>query len=786
MVKAFETLLRMSRTIFLLALSTLPGTATVWAGANDWTNVGPQGGSFSLLAVDPQNPGVMYTVTGTGVFKSKDGGASWNNAGLNGFGVSSLNIDPQQPAILYAAAANAPPQGGFTNKIYKSIDGGASWNESVSGLPDCCVGTLAIDPLNTGTLYAFISNSGLFKSTNAGASWSMIYVPPSDRAFSDIAIDPKTPGTLYAVAPGPDDVQTAVYKSVDGGTSWSDADVGLAIPSGRLTIDPASPATIYIVAGPLLYKTTNGAASWHEMNSGLPIQSLSMESFGTSGVVIDPRDSNTLYVLFADLSAGGRPSVIFKSIDGGASWSDYGLQSDLKALVIDPQSSSTIYAATSGGMYRSTDGGLSFTQYSRARALPVTSVALDLQRSGTVFAGGAGSFGAVIFQSTDSGMSWLTPATDLSYNSVETLAIDPHNSNIVYAGTGIAGCSPPTNKGIFESVDGGKSWIDTKSGIGCLSAIVIDPRTAGTVYAGSWFTGGVNKSTDGGRSWNAVSSGLPLDTSFGPRTTALAIDPQNTGTLYSGGNAVLKTTDGGANWAGADSGIPITPYPNVTALAVDPQTSGTVYAATANQISGGGLWKSTDGGANWRIVFPAAVYALAINPQNPATIYAGADDGLERSTDGGQNWTLIPGGPGRATVLALDPQDPNTVYAGGQGGLFAISFAPVLLSVSGDGMGQGAIQHADTYQLVSPANPAVAGEALVIYCTGLIYGSGINPQISIGGQMADVLWFGDTPGYAGLNQVNVRMPGAVAPGPAVPVRMAYAGQPSNEVTLSVQ
>jgi hypothetical protein len=60
-------------------------------------------------------------------------------------------------------------------------------------------------------------------------------------------------------------------------------------------------------------------------------------------------------------------------------------------------------------------------------------------------------------------------------------------------------------------------------------------------------------------------------------------------------------------------------------------------------------------------------------------IYAGVDNGLARSTDGGENWTMMPPGPGLVSVLALDPQDPNTVYAGGPGGLFAIRFAPVAM-----------------------------------------------------------------------------------------------------------
>jgi hypothetical protein len=111
--------------------------------------------------------------------------------------------------------------------------------------------------------------------------------------------------------------------------------------------------------------------------------------------------------------------------------------------------------------------------------------------------------------------------------------------------------------------------------------------------------------------------------------------------------------------------------------------------------------------------------------------------------------------------------------------------APVLFALSGDGLGQGAIWHAATGQIASAGNPAVAGEALSMYTTTLVDDGGIPPRVSVGGKLADVLYFGAS-GYTGYHQVNFRVPGGVAPAPAAPVRLTYLDRSSNAVTIGVK
>jgi hypothetical protein len=158
------------KSVILTVLLTVFGTSVpeLCARSNQWTSIGPFGGWIQSFAIDPQNPRTLYAGTGSGIFKSTDGGTNWNSINST-FSVLSLAIDPRMPDTLYAGSYG----------VFKSIDGGLHWSLASSGLPTLNnrptpydlqygpfwdVRALVIDPQNS-DVYAGTAR-GLFKSTN--------------------------------------------------------------------------------------------------------------------------------------------------------------------------------------------------------------------------------------------------------------------------------------------------------------------------------------------------------------------------------------------------------------------------------------------------------------------------------------------------------------------------------------------------------------------------------------------------------------------------------------------
>jgi photosystem II stability/assembly factor-like uncharacterized protein len=211
-----------------------------------------------------------------------------------------------------------------------------------------------------------------------------------------------------------------------------------------------------------------------------------------------------------------------------------------------------------------------------------------------------------------------------------------------------------------------------------ITGLAVDPARTEIVYAATE-DAGVFKTTNGGGSWRPFNKGLEE-----LNEKVLAIDPQNPDTVYAGlvrtwtptTGGVFKTTDGGRSWRTMNAGLG--GARSVSALAIDPETPATVYAGTsldAETERGGGVFKSTNGGRSWMSMTSGLgrpdVEALAIDPSASETVYAGTDEGgVFKTTDGGRSWRFVSAGieSNWALALAIDPATPTTVYAGMNGG----------------------------------------------------------------------------------------------------------------------
>ncbi|MCX5888591.1 MAG: hypothetical protein NTY36_03970 [Deltaproteobacteria bacterium] len=255
------------------------------AKAATWTPVGPEGGNIAVLAVDPQNPSVIYAGTneGSGLFKSADGGAHWvvASTGLTNTAVISLAINQQKTSILYA--------GTYGGGLFKSNDGGAHWN--ASGLTGNKVNTIVIDPTLPTTMCVGIEKGGVFKSIDGGNIWTPTSL--ANANVSSLCADPQTPATLYA---GTGD--NTLHKSIDRGTTWQQiyAFNPTAGGVGAIAIDPQTPATLYVglhSRGDLipgkLYKSVDGGQTWIERVTGLAGR------VDIHALAIDPQNPAILY-----------------------------------------------------------------------------------------------------------------------------------------------------------------------------------------------------------------------------------------------------------------------------------------------------------------------------------------------------------------------------------------------------------------------------------------------------------------------------------------------------------
>ncbi len=455
--------------------------------------------------------------------------ASWRTLGVSVAyrEVTAVAVDPRQPRTIYA---------GTDAGVIKSLDGGGSWRlvNAAMGAHGrdrgyMQVAALVVDPRDSQTVYASTRCAGVFKSTDGGHTWS-----PANAGLElqcpwaySLALDPRAPQTVYAA-----DSARGVFKSLDGGARWRAANTGLSLSTVfSLAVDPRSPRIVYAAAGGLgLFKSSDGGAHWRSLPSGPKL---------VDEVALDP--SNPRNVLAVAAGYG-----VARSTDAGRTWVGASLGAPARGVDVVAISGKAAYA---------------------------------------------GTFGAGLFGSSDGGRSWreLGALAALGVRYVQALAIAPGHAAVVYAGSD--GRDAP---GLYESTDGGSSWQRLTDALNTgVDEIALDPENPATVYIGTLGgEGSVFRSTDGGTSWQPADSGLPrlrVKTDGGKWITqavgvnALAIDPARPTTLYAAayGRGVFRSTNSGKSWQPFNAGLTLL---DVRALGLD-ATGQTLYAGT----QGGGV-----------------------------------------------------------------------------------------------------------------------------------------------------------------------------------------------------
>ncbi len=536
------------------------------------------------------------------------------------------------------------------------------------------VNVIRFDPSNPQHMFLGSAAGGLWESVNSGQTWTSVTDLLPALSIADIAINPRNPDTMY-VATGDGygyeyngdfwggTYTAGVLISTDRGQTWNAT--GLSYSQAqtdiiqRLIIHPVHPEIMLAGTRNGIFRTIDGGASWNLVASG---HYMDLE-FNTAN---------------PDIVYATNDADLYRSSNAGQSWSQfYQLScSGRISIVTTAANANVIYAlCESGTLYRSSDGGISFTQ----PGVPGVSLygyydcvlAASQVDENTVYCGGV-----TIVKSTDGGVNWQAASSNAggaNYVHADNHFIDfyPGSNTRVFSGN---------DGGIFRTDDGGNNWTDLSNTLGIkqyyrLGQSSVDPYL---IYAGaqdngtdrlqnsSWSkvyggdgmeclvdytndnnvyvsaqNGYIQKSTDGGNTFNYISP------SSGAWVTPFIIDPVDPQTLYAGFYDVQKTVNGGSSWNSISGSIIFNG--EVQSMAIAPSNNNVLYAASL-----GTIFRTDDGGNNWTDITPglpvlnAGITYIAVSNRDPHHVwvtFTGYSNGekVYSSTDGGLNWTNISG-----------------------------------------------------------------------------------------------------------------------------------------------
>ncbi len=546
---------------------------------------------------------------------------------------------------------------------------------TVSGTEGDASTEVSATPARMTALYVGTGGGGVFSSGPAGElrKASNTGLGTGDGLdVSALLIDPTVSHTslptLYAGTRG------GVYRSLDGGDNWISNNTGLS-EQAVLSLVQGSNGTLYAgTSNGIFQGMTDGSGNWAEI--GIP----SMGAVTSIAIdFADPADLADIDILYATSATEG----IFKSADGGATWStiNQGLATtDIRSILVHPQNRNLLYAGGVGAVFKSTDGGSQWTAIDLgtlenvSNPLPTASIKSMISTSGNILYAG-GSAGLVgVFKSVNQGKNWTAMSTRLASREVQALASHPDQPGILYAAL--------SGDGIYKSIDGGGSWREENGPVAqpaqqiteFVSSLIVDPGDPTRFYAGT-SGGGVFRGTvgsDGHLTW------LPMNTDTAATLPtggvhSLAILPGTPPTLYAGmfQNGIFKVIDNGSDtWVRVTADHPGVGDDlsdrSVFAFAIHPEFPSVLFAGTTT-----GLFKSSDGGTSWNAISDLEGIRVHFITFDPALLpfgsgmYVGTDSGVFKSLNEGGNWMPLEDGMASPVyTILVDPQQRSIVYAG--------------------------------------------------------------------------------------------------------------------------
>ncbi len=593
----------------------------------EWRNIGPFniGGRIKSVAIHPKKDGWVYVgAAAGGIWRTTNGGESWEPIFdfENGIAFGSIAIDPNNPDIIYAGTGEAVLNSSVVYLgagLFKSTDEGKTWN--VVGLTN--VGAFSkvyVHPMNSNLVVAgaLKRNHGFYISSDAGKSWEKRF----NGSVSDVSINPKNPNEFIIGVNS-----SGVYFTSDAGLSWEERNTGLDDNIGRVSVQfaPSNPDIVYALMEirglGYIYRTENKGKSWQRVYTGTD-DFFRGQGFYNNFIEVHPTNPNIVIAggidLFRTFSGTTWNNVTFGYSGGN-------VHVDQHHAAFDPKNPNIIYLGNDGGMYKSIDLGTNWTAINtNLQVTQFYGISIDYSKRNLTY-GGTQDNGTIGNRND----IWSIVSGGDGFR----VAVDQTNPNIFYGFSTPGGNIVPYrlnfSTGNYKYLTDGLNYNDNIWD----PPIYVDPTDNYTIYHGRTK---LYASYSQGDYW----SDMQVKTSGG-RFTAIAVSPLDNGIIWAGtsNGELFLSDDGGYIWKRvSDNGLINRWIKDIELSRENKNVAYVVYSGFGTSH----VFKTTNLGASWIDIgfgLPdVPVNAIALHPENEKMIFIGTDIGVFASFNDGKDW----------------------------------------------------------------------------------------------------------------------------------------------------